>query len=64
MISMCAYNSLGVTIAKYMNSLTRAICDASRTVIIWVVGIVVTVGMGGDDKAFRWESLNPWQIVG
>ncbi len=63
-ISMCTYNSLGVIIAKYMNSLTRAVCDASRTVIIWVVGIIVTATLGADDKAFRWESLNPGQIAG
>jgi fructose-specific phosphotransferase system IIC component len=53
-ISMCTYNSVGVTIAKYMNSLTRAVCDVSRAVIIWVVGIIVTATMGADNKAFRW----------
>lgn len=64
LVSMSAYNTLGVVIAKYMNSLTRAICDASRTVIIWIVGIVLTASLGSDDKRFRWESLNQWQILG
>lgn len=63
-VSMATYNSVGVTIAKYMNSLTRAICDVSRTVIIWMVGIVVTATLESDNKSFRWESLNEWQIVG
>jgi uncharacterized membrane protein YecN with MAPEG domain len=47
-----------------MNSLTRAICDASRTIIIWIVGIILTASLGSDDKRFRWESLDQWQILG
>ena len=61
---MSIYNTIGVTIAKHMNSLTRAICDASRTVIIWVVGIIVTASLGSEDKKFHWESLDLWQILG
>jgi hypothetical protein len=45
-LSMAIYNTVGVTIAKYMNSLTRAICDVTRTVIVWVVGIIVTASLG------------------
>ena len=61
---MSAYNSLGVLITKYMHALTRAICDASRTIIVWIVGITLTVSLGTDDKTFQWESLNKWQILG
>jgi hypothetical protein len=61
---MSAYNTLGVIIAKYMNSLTRAICDASRTVIIWMVGIILSASLGRNDKRFQWESTDQWQILG
>lgn len=44
--SMAINNLFGVMIAKYAKSLTRSICDVSRTVIIWMVGLIVSATLG------------------
>ena len=40
------YNVAGVTITKYINSLARAIADVTKTIIVWVFSILVTVQYG------------------
>ena len=52
-ITMAVYNILGVIITKEINSVARAICDVSRIVVVWTVGIVVTVTVGRIDKRYR-----------
>jgi len=49
LITMAVNNLFGVIIAKYAKSLTRSICDVSRTVIIWIVGIIITATIGEDN---------------
>ena len=49
LFTMAVNNLSGVVIAKYAKSLTRSICDVSRTVIIWIVGLVVTDTFGQDN---------------
>jgi hypothetical protein len=45
-ISITVFNVCSVTVTKYVNALARSICDVCRTVIIWLVGILVTVTLG------------------
>ena len=54
LITMSSYNSLSVTIAKVMNSLTRAIVDVTRTVLVWIIGIIFTATLGTNQKNFHW----------
>lgn len=49
----------GVTITKYINSLTRRIAVTSRSILVWSVAIIVTVTLGVHDRNYKWESLNP-----
>jgi len=44
--SILTFNTSGVSVTKYINALARSICDVSRTVLIWIVGIIVTVTLG------------------
>ena len=37
-----------------MNSLSRSVIDGIRTVIIWIVGIIVTIATNGNRN---WENL-------
>lgn len=54
LVSMGTYNSLGAVIAKQMNSVTRAICDVTRTVLVWLIGVVVTVSAGSVSAIYKW----------
>lgn len=44
--SVMTFNITGLSITRYINALARAVCDVSRTVIIWLVGIIVTLTVG------------------
>lgn len=54
MVSMVVYTSVGAVITKRLSSLARALIDVSRTVIIWVVGLVVTATLGANSNSFKW----------
>lgn len=47
-----------MTVTKYINSLARSICDVTRTAIVWIVGILVTVTAGVDKPNYKWELIN------
>lgn len=44
--SIVIYNISGVSVIKYINALTRALCDATATMLIWLASIVVTATAG------------------
>jgi hypothetical protein len=51
------FNITGLSITRYINALARAVCDVSRTVIIWIVGIIVTVTAGQTKLNYKWENI-------
>jgi hypothetical protein len=61
--SLLIFNISGLSITKYINSLSRAICDVTRTVIIWIVGIIVTVTVGKNEANYVWESTEAGSIA-
>ena len=61
--SIATFNVTGVTVTKYINALARSICDVTRTVIVWIVGILVTVTAGVDKPNYKWELINGGAIV-
>lgn len=44
--SITTFNVCGVSVTKYINAIARSICDVTRTVIIWLVGILITATLG------------------
>ena len=56
--SIATFNVTGVTVTKHINSLARSICDVTRTAIVWIVGIIVTVTAGVDKPNYKWELIN------
>ena len=61
-ISVAIYNVAGVSITKHINALARAIAANTKTVLVWVFGIIVTVTLGKDYPNYQWESLN-WIVI-
>ena len=61
-ISIACFNITGVTITKYINALARSVADVARTIIVWVVGIIVTVTLGKNYPNYNWELINGWAI--
>jgi hypothetical protein len=52
--SILTFNVSGVTVTKYINALTRSICDVTRTILVWGIGIIVTLALGDSRPNFKW----------
>lgn len=52
--SIATFNICGVTVTKYINALARSIGDVTRTVLVWAIGIIVTVTAGATRPNFQW----------
>lgn len=52
--SIATFNICGVTVTKYINALARSIGDVTRTVLVWAIGIIVTVTAGASRPNFQW----------
>ena len=51
-----------MTITKYINALARSVADVARTIIVWIVGIIVTLTLGSSYPNYNWELINGWAI--
>jgi hypothetical protein len=49
---------IAVTISKRINPLSRSLADVCRTLIIWAVGIVITVTIGENNKSYKLEDTS------
>ena len=61
-LSITFFNFIGLSITKYINALARAILNLTKTALIWVIGIIVTVTAGKTNSSFEWEIIG-WQII-
>jgi hypothetical protein len=61
--SIATFNVTGVTVTKYINALARSICDVTRTVIVWIVGIIITVSAGINKPNYKWELIDGLAIT-
>ena len=63
-ITFSMYCLSGILISKEMSAMARSMVDVTRSLLIWMIGILVTATFGVNDKKFRWESLNLRHIGG
>lgn len=52
--SILTFNISGVTVTKHINALARSICDVTRTIIVWGVGILITATAGSKYPNYKW----------
>ncbi len=48
------FNIIGVTVTKNMNCVTRSLCDSSRSILSWLFGLILTLGLGRSHDKFDW----------
>lgn len=53
-LSITFFNFIGLSITKYINALARAILNLTKTALIWVIGIIVTVTVGKNNPSYEW----------
>lgn len=52
-----------MTVTKYINALARSIGDVTRTVLVWMIGIIITVTAGSTRPNFKWELVEVGAIL-
>jgi len=62
-ISIATFNVTGLNVTKYINALARSICDVSRTVLVWAIGIIITVSAGTNKPNYEWELTDGVAII-
>ncbi len=58
-ISIGLFNITGLSVTKYINALARSVLNMTKTVLIWGVGIALTLTLGKTNDAFKWENVEP-----
>jgi hypothetical protein len=61
-LSIAFFNFIGLSITKYINALARAVLNLTKTALIWIIGIIVTVTAGKNNKTYQWEIIT-WKII-
>jgi hypothetical protein len=56
LISIGIYNLNGLRITKMFDALTRSLLNVTKTSVIWVIGIIITLA----SDSLVLESLNVW----
>lgn len=49
-------------VTKYISALARSIADVSRTLLVWIVSLIITFTAGKDNTNYRWENRN-WRAI-
>ncbi len=57
LLCLAVYNFNGLKITKMFDALTRSLLNITKTSVIWVVGIIITIASDGNPD-FKIESLN------
>lgn len=57
LLALGVFNLSGVKITKLFDALTRSLLGITKTSIVWIIGIIITV-IGKNNKALHIESLS------
>jgi len=61
--SIAFFKVLGVTITKNINAIARTIGDVTRTILVWMVGIILTLTAGVNMPNYQWEMIGAGPIL-
>lgn len=45
-IGILIFNVAGVSVTKYINALARSIANMTKSIVVWILGLIVTLWMG------------------
>ncbi|KJE96561.1 hypothetical protein, variant [Capsaspora owczarzaki ATCC 30864] len=61
--SIAFYNFFGLAVTKAMTAVHRTLIDACRTVLVWLVGLVIYYGIT-DSLGEQWTNYSPLEVAG
>ena len=56
-LGIFVFNVAGVTVTKYINSLARAIASMTKSLFVWILGLIVTLTLGSVHPNLKWEKI-------
>lgn len=62
-VAVGSFNINGLSITKHVNALARSLLNMTKTVVIWGIGLIVTLTAGRDSDMYKWEKTNTWGII-
>jgi hypothetical protein len=51
-LSLAVTNMVGVLVTKYINAPARSILDSGRGILVWIIGVILTVSNSFDSFKF------------
>lgn len=57
------FNLAGVTVTKKINALARAIANMTKSIFVWILGLIVTLSFGSVYPNLKWEKLDALVII-
>jgi UPF0716 family protein affecting phage T7 exclusion len=51
------FNVAGVSVTKYINALARAIANMSKSILVWIIGLIITLTAGKTYVNLQWEKI-------
>ncbi len=58
LISIGIYNLNGLRITKLFDALTRSLLNVTKTSVIWIIGILITLIFASNNPDLKLQSLN------
>lgn len=62
LFSISSYNFFGLNISKHVSSLTRAVLDSLRTIVIWAFEVILFYGTGSQNKPPQDQVGEEWTV--
>ena len=53
MLSIAISVGIALTVSKIINPISRSLADVSRTIVVWIVGLILTVTLGKKDSEYK-----------
>jgi len=61
--TIAVFNVAGVNVTKHISSLARSIIDVSRTILVWIIALIVTFANNNKNPHFEWENTRVAAIM-
>ena len=47
---------------RHIGAVSRSMNHISSSILVWIVGLIITMTAGQQDKNYKWESVE-WKII-
>ena len=56
MLSIAISVGIALTVSKIINPISRSLADVSRTILVWIAGLILTITLGAKNSEYIFEN--------